>query len=515
MTDFKDIDLSLPEKAAQILISFRFGKSAISDYCLKKGWGGIHLSIWDYKGFEKSRIMIEEFRAKSKIPPFITSDTECGFGQVMLEEATEFTTQLGIGATGDPALAYEVAKASAEEGRYAGLSWTYAPVVDINTNPLNPSTNVRAFGTDPKTVSEFALMAIKGYQENGLIATAKHFPGQGHSAMNSHYRTEAIERSRENMENCELIPFRNCIKRGVEAVMTNHAVYPAFDSQELATFSSELITKQLIKRLGFKGLIITDCLEMRPIKDEYSVEESVVKALRAGHDMVLTGNDFERSHYAVVNGVKKGRLTERMLDERIKKILRVKTKYKLFGPLPDMRKIPPLAKHRALAEEIARNSVRVERSAPDAIPLKLKPSDRILLLRPELKGKMEVGVHHRPNKLREKLFERHSNIKAFAFPETLAGGLRQPILDEAGKCAAVISDLSFKLSSGQMGTLNDFQLKLLKEIHQANPNLIAVAVNPLASFQYPFVKNVIFSYSTNEQVTEAVADKIFGGKDAR
>ena len=187
--------MDIKEKAAQILISFRFGKKEISDYCIKKGWGGIHLSIWDYKGFVESREMIEDFRRSSKIPPFITSDTEAGLGQVMLQEATEFTALMGIGAAGKCELAEKAAEVTALEAGAVGLSWSFSPVVDVNTNPLNPSTNIRSYGVNQKTVSKFSEIQIKAYQKNGLIATAKHFPGQGHSAMNSHYSLERIERN--------------------------------------------------------------------------------------------------------------------------------------------------------------------------------------------------------------------------------------------------------------------------------------------------------------------------------
>lgn len=508
MNDFKDVKLSLSEKAAQVLISFRFGKPEISDFCVEKGWGGIHLSIWDYKGLDESRAMIEEFRAKSKIAPFITSDTESGFGLVELKEATEFTTQMGIGATGNPDYAYEVAKATALEGKYTGLSWSYGPVVDVNTNPMNPSTNVRSFGTDTETVNKFAQKVIQGYQENGIIATAKHFPGQGHSAMNSHFKTEVINRSVDEMEKCELVAFYDALKAGVDAVMTNHAVYPAYDT-EIASFSYKLLTELLREKMGFKGLLITDCLEMAPIKKDFAIEESVPKAILAGNDIVLTENDYERSHFAVMNALRKDIITEKMLDERIEKILFFKKKYGVFDPLPDKFMRPDLEAHKALARKVASESVKVvKQSVP--MPLNLRQDESLLLLVPEVKKKMDVGVHHRDSKLVEKFSGLHKNTTVMVFPEEPDEAATKAILEKSEKSSAVVADVSFKLVSGQLGVLNDKQIDFLRKLQKANSKLFVIAVNPFTSGQYPFVGNIIHSFSPNEYVLEVVASKILG-----
>lgn len=507
----KNIRLSLEEKAAQILISFRFGKKEISDYCVKKGWGGIHLSIWDYKGFEESRMMIEEFRYKSKVPPFITSDTECGLGQVMLHEATEFTASIGLAATGNPDLAYQAATATAKEAKYVGLSWSYSPVVDINTNPLNPSTNIRSYGIDPEIVSSFARRTIKGYQENGLMATAKHFPGQGHSCMNSHFSTEVIRRSKKEMEKCELVSFENAISAGVAAIMTHHAVYPAYDRKNLVTFSPEIVNNLLKNKLGFRGLLITDGLEMGPVKKAFPVEDSVVKAILAGHDIILTENDYEKSLFAVMNGLKKGKIRERMLDERIEKILNMKFKYGLFNPLPSKDKMPCLKEHEELSKKIARASIRIEKNNKGLLPLKeINDTSRLLLLLPEKTEKLDIGVHHRENRIEEILKSQHGNTEVLNVSYELDSVNKQPILNSVKKASAIIFDTSFKLSSGQIGTLNSSQIELLKEIMKINPALVIIAVNPFALYQLPFADTVVFSYSSNEFVLQALFEAIFG-----
>lgn len=507
------LNLSLEEKAAQILISFRFGRKDISDYCIKKGWGGIHLSIWDYRGFNETREMIEEFRRRSKIPPFITSDTEAGLGQPMLQEATEFTTLMGIGATGEPELARAIAKATALEASKVGLSWTFSPVVDVNTNPLNSSTNIRSYGVDTETVSKFSEIHIKAYQENGLIATAKHFPGQGHSSMNSHYSLERIDRKRKDMENCELVPFRSAIAVGVEAIMTNHAIYPAYDGKNPATLSYNIITGLLRKKMGFNGLIVTDCLEMESIKGCYPIEESIIMAILAGHDMIITGNDYEKSLYAIVNGVRKGILTEKMLDERISKILYLKEKYGLFRPLKKVRF--SLEEHSKLAERVAENSIRLERNRSNLIPLRLKAKERILLLRPEEKEKMDIGVHFRDNRLSEFLRKMHQNIVEKRISTEIKKTLEDELVVLARASKVIIFDISFRLSSGQIGILTDSQIGFLKTLCKITPNTIILAINPFIIPQIPFADTVMFSYSNNGHVLKAASEIIFGKKEAK
>jgi beta-N-acetylhexosaminidase len=527
--------LNLKEKAAQILVSFRFGKRENSDYFVKNGWGGIHLSIWDYTTLDGTRAMIEEFRQKSKIPPFATSDMEGGFGQVHME-ATEFTAPMGISAARDVALAKRIAAITAKEAASVGLSWGFCPVCDTNTNPFNPSTNIRSYGTDVETVCKFLPGHILAFKQNGLISTAKHFPGAGHSDTNSHYVLERIRRTKEELRNCELKPFQTAIACGVEAIMTNHAVYPAFDAKNIVTFSHKIVSGLLKTELGFKGLVITDALEMKAIKDFNSVEDSVVKALLAGHDMIITENDYEESLFAIVNAVQKGVLSEGMLDERVSRILALKKKYGLFRPLK--RKRFSLKSHGEVAKEVGGRSIRLERDTVGNVPLKINHKDQILFLTPEKVGKWEIGVHFRDTSLRSILAKHHANLVEVEVPGETNQSINRRIASRDGNMKmdarratsgdffttispvskaskAVIFDASFQSTSGQIGILSKTQIDLLRKIQKLNPALIILAINPFLISQIPFAHTVVFTYSKNEQVLEATAAVLFGIRKAK
>lgn len=505
--NYRRLNLSLEEKAAQVLNSFRFGKKEISDYCLSKGWGGLQLSIWDHRSMKESRAMIEEFRNKSKIPPFITTDTESGLGATV-PDATNFTNLLGIGATGDISLAAEIAKATALECAAIGLSWSFCPVSDVNTYDFNPSTNIRCYGTDAQKVSGFVEAHIKAYQENGLIATAKHFPGQGHSKRNSHYKLENIERSAEEMEKCELVPFQRAIACGVETIMTNHAIYPAFDSKKPATLSYEIVTKLLREKMKFNGIVITDCLQMLAIKEEYSVEDAVVLSLQAGCDIVLTENDYEKSLWAVVNAVKKGDITEKMLDEKVSKVIALKERYGLFKPLrkPDYSS----EEHIKLAIEAAEKSVKVRKNDINLLPLKLSTQDNLLIIDPENKKRLDVGVHVKEHRLSDAISGLHGNItEKIISTEAIDEEAEKTLLDLCRKAKVVIYNASFRSSSGQLGILTEAQLEFLKKIKKLNPSLILLAINPFIISQIPFIDTVIFAYSKNKYVLERVGNLLF------
>jgi len=501
-----NIKLSLEEKSAQVLNSFRFGKTEISDYCIQHGWGGIQLSIWDYKTFAGARATIEDFRRRSKIPPFITTDTEGGLGAT-LDEATEFPGLMAIGATGDPGLAAAVARATALECAAIGLSWSFCPVADVNTYPFNPSTNVRSYGTDPETVSRFVEAHIRAYRDNGLVSTAKHFPGQGDSRKNSHYELERIVRGRDEMDQCELVPFRRAFAAGVETVMTNHAIYPAYDDVEPASFSRELLTNLLRVQMGFKGIVITDCLEMKAIKDHYSVEESVTKSLLAGCDIVLTENDCEKSLFAVVNGVKKGIISERMLDERVEKIIALKEKYGLFKPL----QAPALSlqEHRKLAETIARKSVKIARNAKSLLPLGLPADQQLLLIVPEKNEKLNIGVHSSEKDMARYMRKYHPHLVERRIPLAVSPATRDELGRAAAASGAVIFDASFRLPSGQSCILSPKQIELLKHLHGKNGRLIVLGFNPFIISQIPFVDAIIFTYGRNEFVLNRAAELVF------
>jgi beta-N-acetylhexosaminidase len=275
-------------------------------------------------------------------PLLIASDFERGAGN-QITGATLFPTIMGIGAADSVDLAYEMGKATALEGRALGVHMTYAPVVDVNINPDNPIINTRAVGEDPEQVSRLAVAFIKGCQDNGMIATAKHFPGHGDTDQDSHILLPVIKADRERMDKVELFPYRKAIAAGVGAVMIAHLVVPALDpTPDLpATLSRAIQAGLLRKEYGFNGLIVTDAMEMGGVTNAYSNTDAAEKAILAGVDMVLLPVDPVHVVPYLRESARTGRIPAARINESARRIFEAKARLGLHrNRLVDVEALP-------------------------------------------------------------------------------------------------------------------------------------------------------------------------------
>ena len=244
-------------------------------------------------GIERSQVyptaeLTNELQRRAKVPLLIGADFESGTG-MRLDEGTSFPSAMAVGATGDPKLAYEVGKVIALESRAAGVHWIFAPDADVNNNPDNPIINIRSFGENPKSVGEFVAQEIRGIEENGGLATAKHFPGHGDVSVDSHLALPTVPGDRKELEATELVPFRAAIGANVGSVMPGHLAVPAFepDASVPATISRNILTGLLRDELKFKGLVVTDAMDMGGVTSRYPPGEAAVRAVEAGADVLL------------------------------------------------------------------------------------------------------------------------------------------------------------------------------------------------------------------------------------
>jgi beta-N-acetylhexosaminidase len=270
-------------------------------------------------------VLANQLQSKSKLPLLIGADYERGTA-MRQDEGTSFPTAMALAAAGNPKDAYTMGKITALEARAVGVQWVYAPVSDVNNNPGNPIINTRSFGEDPARVSEFVSEFIRGVQENGALATAKHFPGHGDTATDSHLDLPVIKANRERMERLELVPFRAAISAGVGSIMTGHLNVPAFepDPGTPATLSTNILTDLLRKQLGFQGLVITDALDMGGITVRYAPGEAAVRAFLAGSDALLMPPVPDAAFQAVLAAAKSGRISQERLDASLRRILQAK-----------------------------------------------------------------------------------------------------------------------------------------------------------------------------------------------
>ncbi len=275
----------------------------------------------------ETAILNNTLQALAGVPLLIGSDLERGAGN-QITGATLFPTIMGLGAADSEAMAYAMGRATAFEGRDVGIHMTYAPVVDVNINPDNPIINTRAVGEDPRQVARIAAAFIRGCQDNGMLATAKHFPGHGDTDLDSHILLPVIMADRTRLDRVELLPFRKAIEAGVGAVMVAHLVVPALDPTPglPATLSFAIQTGFLRQTLGFQGLIVTDAMDMGGVTNAYAPAEAALKAIQAGADIVLLPPEPEIVLDALKKAAREGVLPAERIDASVRRILEAKAR---------------------------------------------------------------------------------------------------------------------------------------------------------------------------------------------
>jgi beta-glucosidase-like glycosyl hydrolase/CubicO group peptidase (beta-lactamase class C family) len=330
-------------------------------------------------------VLTNQLQAKSKLPLLIGADFERGTA-MRLDEGTSFPTAMALAAGGNSKDAYTMGKITALEARAVGIQWIYAPDADVNNNPGNPIINTRSFGEDPQRVAEFVSAFVRGVEENGGLATAKHFPGHGDTAADSHIDLPVIRADRDRLEKLELVPFRAAIAAGSGSVMTGHLSIPALepDSNTPATLSHNILTGLLRDELRFEGLIVTDAMDMGGITVRFAPGEAAVRAVLAGADALLMPPVPDAAFEALQEAVKSGRISKERLDASVRRILRAKARLGLHSNrLVDVnainQKMGSIAWEKE-AQDISDRGVTLLRDTPHRLPLDATKPSRALLL---------------------------------------------------------------------------------------------------------------------------------------
>lgn len=317
--------------------------------------------------------LTNEMQRIAKVPLLFAADYEWGL-RMQSRNGTPFTSNMAIAAAGDPQAAYRVGKVVAQEMRAIGVNWLFAPVGDVNNNPDNPVINFRSFGENPQRVSQFVSAIIHGVRDGGALATAKHFPGHGDTATDSHIGLPTITVDRERLDTLELLPFRAAISAGVDSIMTAHVALPNVTGNAIpATLSPKLTTDLLRRELGFQGIIVTDSLGMGAIVKGYGNADAAVRAITAGADVILLSPDPKAAIDAIEAAVKRGEITASRIDESVERLLHAK--YRLG--LAKQREVDPSAVNRIVerpdamkdSATIAERSVTLLRNQGGLLPL--------------------------------------------------------------------------------------------------------------------------------------------------
>jgi len=305
---------------------------------------------------------LNALQRRAPLPLLIAADFEGGV-VLRIPAGTAFPTQMGIGATGRDADAFELGRITALEGRAVGVHLAFAPVADVNNNPNNPIINTRSFGADARAVSRLVAATVRGMREGGILSTAKHFPGHGDTETDSHLAMPTITSSWARFDSLELVPFRAAIAAGVDAVMSAHIAVPALDpgSRLPGTLSPAVMTGILRDSLNFRGLITTDALDMGGIVREIGADEAVIRAFEAGSDLLLMPANPAAAITAVTAAVESGRVPISRLDRSVRKILELKGRMGLFARREvDIAAIPNVvgsASFKRIARDITERSI--------------------------------------------------------------------------------------------------------------------------------------------------------------
>ncbi|MCY0942291.1 glycoside hydrolase family 3 C-terminal domain-containing protein [Streptomyces sp. H34-S5] len=402
--------MSLAEKVGQLFVSRAYGHSAtdpdpadaernlalfgvrtaaelVSRYHL----GGIVYFAWAHNTRDPRQIaelsgglQRAALGSGARIPLLLSTDQEHGAVARIGRPATLLPGAMALGAGGSPADARRAARISGTELAAMGIRQDYAPVADVNVNPANPVIGVRSFGSDPRAVAALVAAQVRGYQGAGVAATAKHFPGHGDTETDSHVGLPVMRHSRAVWEELDEPPFRAAVEAGVDAIMTAHIVFPALDpSGDPATLSRPIVTGILRERLGFRGVVVTDALDMAGVRQKYGDERVPVLALLAGCDQLLNPPDLGLAHRSVLAAVEAGELTEARIDASVLRVLELKARRGLFGApavtAAGAGSVVGSPEHLAAADEIAAGTTTLLANRAGLLPLDASAAPRLLV----------------------------------------------------------------------------------------------------------------------------------------
>jgi len=317
--------------------------------------------------------LVNRLQAEAKLPLLIAADLERGMAFRIRRGTVPLPYAMAIGATGSNDAARFMGEVTAREAKALGIHWAFAPVADVNNNPANPVINIRSFGEDPELVARLTGAFVDGAKAGGLLTTAKHFPGHGDTAVDTHLHLATIDGDRARLGSVELLPFRSALKAGVDSVMIGHIAAPSLDPTGApATLSQPMITELLRREMGFGGLIVTDAMEMSGVRAAWT-GEAAIRAIKAGVDLILLPPDPEVAVQALVRAVKEGQLSEARIDESVRRVLETKERLGLERRrLVDVDLVSksvgrPEDVERAMA--IGRDSITVLRNEGGVLPL--------------------------------------------------------------------------------------------------------------------------------------------------
>jgi beta-N-acetylhexosaminidase len=485
--------------------------------------------------------LLNRLQKSSRLPLIVAADFERG-ASMRLTGTTVFPHAMAFGATGKTENAEVFGRISALEARAIGVHWNFFPDADVNSNPANPIINTRSFGEDPKQVGDFVAAYIKGAHEAGMLTTAKHFPGHGDTAADSHLGLAQVTGDRARLDAVELPPFRRAIEAGVDAVMVAHVTIPALDSEanQVATTSTSIVTGLLKEDMRFKGIVVTDALDMAGLTRLYmkDIGRAAVESFKAGNDVLIMPADLDASYRSVLQAVQSGEISRQRLDQSVRKILELKASLGLNKAR--------LADPGQLSSEVAKpeNVATGQRIADEAITL-VRDNRKVIPLQSTSPGTAGAGLPYQSlteannrlvvvilsedlrtdsgRMLEHQILARASDARVIYADARSAAGMTSAVVEAVQAAEHVIAAVYVVPTAGRAMraagggltnsvAMNDSTGSLLTAIldHAASRTIVLAMGNPYLVQDFPSIENYACAFS-NASVSETAAVKaIFG-----
>ncbi len=456
--------------------------------------------------------LINHLQRQAKVPLFVASDFERG-ASMRVAETARFPYMMAFGAARDLSATRELGAATAREARAMGFNWVFAPDADVNNNPDNPIINTRSFGEDPQAVAEHVGAFVDGAHSvpsNYVLVTAKHFPGHGDTAEDSHMQLAKLDQPKERIESLELVPFRAAIAHGVDSIMTAHMAVPAFEPNAIpATVSRHVLTGLLRDEMGFKGLIVTDALEMEGIASLYTQGEAAVRAVEAGADVLLMPTDPAACIRALEAAVQSGRISMSRINMSAAKVLAAKQRMGLMknravnlDAISDEIKDPKLD---ALATRVAEKGLTLVKDDKQLFPMP-QPGGSCLVVM------SEGQFSQRGQTIVHELNRASANVKIYLANSLTQDSVLTAMATDAGQCkqiyvAAFVTVAANRGSVALEGGLNNFLNAL---IGGPAPVALISLGNPYLLRNFPKVAAYAATFSSAESSEIAAARAILG-----
>jgi beta-N-acetylhexosaminidase len=476
--------------------------------------------------------LLNRLQHHSKLPLLFAADFERGVA-TRLMGTTNFPHAMAFGADGKLEDAENFGRITAIEARAVGVHWNFFPDADVNSNPANPIINTRSFGEDPKQVGDLVSAYIKGAHEGGMLVTVKHFPGHGDTATDSHLGVASVNGDRVHLDSIELPPFKQAIAAGVDSVMVAHVTVPSLDSDpnHVATISTGVVSDLLVKQLGFKGIVVTDALDMAGLTHLFAsnIGRAAVEAFKAGNDLLIIPADLGASYDAMVKAVQSGEISRDRLDQSVLKILKTKASLGLNETRTvDLNAIATsVGKPQDLAfgQQVADAAITLVRDNGKVLPLKSRGTTKA--------GLPYMTKEETRNDVLAVLFSddvRTDSGRAFGrefrtrIPDArviyvdprIAGGMSDEMLKAVDQAQTVVAAVYVIPTAGKIGNsvaMADATGTLLQQVldRAAGKTAVVAMGNPYLASDFPKIENYMCTFS-NATVSEVAAIKALFGE---